>query len=420
MTARKRIHVADLRGASRIAIDATTGIVDLIEVLQKRIARTPARLGGPLVEGTVQGITGLVYSTIRGVARAVGGGIDAALQRLGRLLGEMESSRGREAMLAALNGVLGDYLVETHNPLALAMQLRRDGKPVDPALAAPAGEAGGTRKPLLVLVHGLCLNDLQWQRDGHDHGAALARDLGYIPVYLRYNTGLNVSTNGQAFAQQLETFVAAWPQPPESLVILAHSMGGLVARSALHYGTAANHAWAGRLRQMVFLGTPHHGAPFERGGHWIEVLLGGTPYSEPFQRLGRVRSAGITDLRHGSLLDEDWKGRDRFAHGADLRHPVPLPRDVACFAIAAHLGAAEKVKPHALGDGLVPIASALGQHADPRLNLDFPPARQWIAHATSHLQLLGSQAVYRQIRQWLGDGASMRNDNQRPLTPALR
>jgi len=222
-------------------------------------------------------------------------------------------------------------------------------------------------------------------------------------VYLHYNTGLHVSTNGQAFAQQLAALVAAWPQPLESLVILAHSMGGLVARSALHYGAVSKHAWPRRLRHLVFLGTPHHGAPLERGGHWIDGLLGVTPYSEPFRRLGRARSAGITDLRHGSLLDEDWQGRDRFAHGAGLRRAVPLPRSVACFSIAAHLGdTAGKAAEHPLGDGLVPIASALGRHADPRLNLDFPLAQQWIAHATSHLDLLGSPAVYRKILQWLG------------------
>jgi hypothetical protein len=280
--------------------------------------------------------------------------------------------------------------------------LRRDGKVLDLSPAALATSLGPQNQRLLVLVHGLCLNDLQWQRDDHDHGAALARDLGYVPVYLHYNSGRHVSTNGQAFAQQLAALVAAWPQPPESMAILAHSMGGLVARSALHYATASKLAWPRRLSKMVFLGTPRHGAPLERGGHWIDVLLGATPYTEPFRRLGRARSAGITDLRHGSLLDEDWKGRNRFAHGADLRRPVPLPQGVACYAIAAHLGkAAGELKERLLGDGLVPIASALGHHSDPRLHLAFPAERQWISNETSHLDLLSRPAVYEHIRDWL-------------------
>jgi pimeloyl-ACP methyl ester carboxylesterase len=402
MTTKKHNHVTDLRGVGRMAIDATTGLADLIEALQNHVARKPAKVGGPLIELAVHGITGLVYKTIRGVTRAVGGGIDAVLAQLSPLLGEMESSPKREALLAALNGVLGDYLAETHNPLAIDMKLRRDGKPLDLAPAALAASIGPQRKKLLVLAHGLCLNDLQWQREGHDHGAALARDLGYFPIYLHYNSGLHISSNGQAFAQQLETLAASWPERLESLVIVGHSMGGLIARSAFHYGTAAKHAWPRQLRKIVFLGTPHHGAPLERGGHWIDVLLGITPYTEPFRRLGRARSAGITDLRHGSLLDEDWKGRNRFAHGADLRRPLPLPPGVACFAIAAHLGkAAGELQERLLGDGLVPIASALGHHPDPRFKLDFPPAQQWVANETSHLDLLGSAAVYRHIRDWL-------------------
>ena len=385
-----------------MAIDATTGLTDLAEALQSRIARTPAALGGPLVAGAVHGISGLVYHSIRGVTRVVGGGIDAVLGGLSPLLGQMESSPVREALVAALNGVLGDYLAETHNPLAIEMSLRRGARTLVLTPEALAAEFGSRPARLLVLAHGLCLSDLQWRRDGHDHGTALARDLGATAVYLHYNSGLHVSINGRAFAERLQALCTAWPCGAGDFDLLAHSMGGLVARSALHYGVAAGHAWPKRLRKLVFLGTPHHGAPLERGGHWIEALLSVSGYSAPFVRLGRVRSAGITDLRHGSLLDDDWQGRSRFAHGLDLRTPVPLPNGVAGYAIAAHLGKhSDASKEHLLGDGLVPIASALGHHADPRLALGIPEERVWIAHETSHLDLLCKPAVYAQLRDWL-------------------
>ena len=193
-----------------------------------------------------------------------------------------------------------------------------------------------------MLAHGLCLNDLQWNRRGHDHGAALARDLGYTPVYLHYNTGLHISTNGRQLAEALEALVAQWPVPLEEFALVAHSMGGLVARSACHYGALAAHAWPRRLGTLVFLGTPHHGAPMERGGNWIDTLLEISPYTAPFARLGKIRSAGITDLRYGNLADEDWHGRDRFARG-DRRRFVPLPDGVRCFAI----GATAAAKPRA-------------------------------------------------------------------------
>jgi len=260
---------------------------------------------------------------------------------------------------------------------------------------------------ILLLIHGLCRNDLQWRRQGHDHGAALARDLGLTPVYLRYNTGLHVSANGRALAERMEALCAAWPSPVEEIVVLAHSMGGLVARSACHYGAGAGHSWPRRLSRVVCLGTPHHGAPAERGGNRFETLLEATPYAAALGRLGKLRSAGITDLRHGNLLDDDWQERDRFARAADPRRPVPLADGVDCHFLAASLGReGGDLKGSLLGDGIVPLASALGRHDDPARDLGLPAGRCWIAWESSHLDLLSSPEVYAQIRARLASGAA--------------
>jgi hypothetical protein len=400
-TALARNGLSDLRGASRLAIDATVGLTGLVEALHTSIACMPVRLGGPVVEGAVNGVTSLVYRSIHGVTRAVGGGLDGTLARLVPVAGHADSSPRREAVVAALNGVLGDHLTQSDNPLAITMRVRRDGRPVAATrhgMPAAFPRAGGR---IVVLVHGLCMNDLQWTRGEHDHGARLAHDLGYTPVYVHYNSGLHVSMNGRSLAVILEALVAAWPVPVEELAIVAHSMGGLVARSAHHHGTVTGHAWPRRLGKLVFLGTPHHGAPLERRGHRLHRLFESTPYTAPFGLLGRIRSAGITDLRHGSLLDEDWQGRDRFAHGEDVRRPVPLPEGVACFAIAGTTGTPDHRQGRLPGDGLVPVASALGRHRDPRHALDFPASHQWIAARTDHFGLLGRAAVYDRIRAWL-------------------
>jgi hypothetical protein len=154
---------------------------------------------------------------------------------------------------------------------------------------------------------------------------------------------------------------------------------------------------------LVFLGTPHHGAPLERGGHWVEALLGVSPYSAAFVRLGRIRSAGVTDLRHGSLLDDDWHGRDRFAHGHDTRTPVALPAGIPCYAIAAVAGQrAGPLATRLVGDGLVPLDSALGRHDDPRRALAFASLNTRIVRRTHHLDLLSSPTVTRQLLRWLG------------------
>jgi pimeloyl-ACP methyl ester carboxylesterase len=400
------MDAADLRGVSRLTIDGIAGIVDVVEAMHYNIASVPSLLGKPTRRERTTGITRLVYRSIRGVLGLVAHGLDRLLARFEPLLAERSAWPGREALLAALNGVLGDYLAASHNPLAIAMRLRRHGAvlPVErSSLAAAIPQAGGK---LVVLLHGLCMNDLQWKRKGHDHGAALAHDLAYTPVYLHYNSGLHISANGRAFAKLLENLVRAWPVPLTELVLIGHSMGGLVARSACHYGALAHHKWRQRLDKLVFVGTPHHGAPFERGGNWVDMLLGATPYTAPLARLGKIRSAGITDLRFGNLLDEDWEKRDRFERSGDLRVPLPLPEGVACFAIAGALGKKPgSFSDHLLGDGIVPLASALGRHTNPRLTLAFDDPRQWVAYGTSHLDLLSRPEVYAQIKRWLGGSA---------------
>jgi pimeloyl-ACP methyl ester carboxylesterase len=208
----------------------------------------------------------------------------------------------------------------------------------------------------------------------------------------------------------LEQLVAHWPVPLQQLVLVCHSMGGLLARSALHQAAACGHTWPARLGDIVFLGTPHHGAPLERAGNWVDILLGGTPYAAPLARLGKVRSAGITDLRHGNLLAADTAGHDRFARRADSRQHVPLPSGVRCFTAATRWDtgpAADsrtrttKLKDRFIGDGLVPLASALGQHPEPARCLAFAPAHQWVGSGIHHMQLLSDAQVYAQIRGWL-------------------
>jgi len=179
-------------------------------------------------------------------------------------------------------------------------------------------------------------------------------------------------------------------------------MGGLVARSACFYGKLSEHTWLKHLQKLIFLGTPHHGAPLEKGGNWIDNILEISPYSKPFSRLGKIRSAGITDMRYSNFLDEDWKGRDRFKLSGDPRTPVPLPKNVRCYTIAATISKEpNKLSDDLVGDGLVPLKSALGQHNNPSMNLSFPETHQWIGRNIKHLDLLNHPDVYERIKRWV-------------------
>ena len=381
----KHMRASDLRGLAQLATLATTGVISIAEGVHQSVLSTLGLGQGPS-PGQTGGLTGLVYQSVLGATQLVGKGIDNMLLGLESRLGQSPDAGTpqREAVLAALNGVLGDRLAASNNPLATPMTLRADARI-------------GSR--VLLLIHGLCMNDLQWQPQHQQ----LSADLDCAPVYVRYNTGLHISQNGRQLALQLEQLTHQWPQPLTHLTVVAHSMGGLVTRSAYYYAQQQAMTWPACLKTIVFLGTPHHGSPLERAGNWVDTLLSSTPYTAPFSRLGKMRSAGITDLRYGHVVDDDWQGRDRFHRQPDQRQPIPLPQGVACYTVAATLASRRSpLADRLIGDGLVPLHSALGHHEDPHRDLHFPSLNQWIAYRTNHLELLTSPQVLGHLKHWLG------------------
>lgn len=372
---------------TRIAEGLNLAVLDSLE------RGLPARTGSGALQLT-RNITGLVYKTVHQLSQLAGTGTDLALRGVEALLGPpgegQAQSVHRETALAILNGLIGDRLLAEDNPLALAMQMHHADRVLE--LNKPCALPGASGKVLLQ-VHGLCMRDMR--RPGsalRGHEEPLVTDLGYTAVSLRYNTGLHVSHNGRELAAQLERLLQQWPVEVEELTILAHSMGGLVARSAVHHARQQSLQWPDHLKNIVFLGTPHHGAPLERAGHWVDALLRISPYTRPFGALGRLRSSGITDLRHGNVLEEG---------GSDVRSVVPLPHGVACFTVAAMSSRRSNRAGRWMGDGLVPVQSALGQHSDSRRDLKFDPAACHIAQGVNHMGLLSDPGVQKQIMRWL-------------------
>ena len=384
--------LTDLQGGSRLVIAGVQGITNIVESMHRNISGL-APMTGESLAGPTQGITGFVYRRVRGVTALVGHGLDAAFSQLAKRVRDGAASAERrgaiEAARAAANGLFGDYLAETNNPLAIQMSFRVDGRPIPferdglRAMLLAQTEHATDGSKLFIMVHGLCMNDLQWRRDGHDHGEALAETKGATVLYLHYNTGRRVAENGRDFANLLERLIHAWPVPLNNITIIGHSMGGLVARRACEVALAKKHTWLRRLKVIVFLGTPHRGAPLERAGHGLDLLLGVSPYTAPFARIGLTRSAGIQDLRHGRTNEFSTRDSD-----------LALPRSVKCYVVAA-----SSQKPPTgdgvgrRGDGFVPLASALA--------LPLPQAQQTVFYETNHFDLLSSRAVCDKIGTWL-------------------
>lgn len=397
----KRNASSDLQGLTRLITDATIGVTDLVEAMHHRIVHPPL-LPSTFIQHLITKIAGVVYKNIRWTTRLVGNSTDKVLGQLNSVIGEIEVSDERETIRSVLNGVIGDYLEKNKNPLTISMQFRHEAKPIKLDSKSIAKTYKNVNGKIILLVHGSCMSDIQWTRKEHNHGTKLAKDLHMTAIFLNYNSGLHISTNGHELNELLEELVQNWPVPVEELIVIAHSMGGLVSRSALYYGQQQQKSWTKYLKKIVFLGTPHHGAPLEKMGNFLDVILETIPYVKPFARLGKIRSAGVTDLRFGNLLDEDWYNQDRFKMQGDKRQHISLPDQIECYSIAGVAGkATESVTSKVLGDKMVGVKSALGQHKNPAKDLQFKKGNTYIAYETTHLDLLSNPKIYTKIKSWM-------------------
>lgn len=394
---------SDLQSANHLLVEAIVGMTDIVESMHKSISPM-SKLTGAVAKEGARGLSGLVYNSIRSLTELVGKSLDTPLAMISKVVGKSQPSEGADAFLSGLNGVMGDHLVKRESPLAITMMLKQHGQQVSfSELAQKIHNADGK---LVVMVHGLCMNHTQWSRAGHNHGEGVAQTLGHEVIYLHYNTGQHISENGKLFSILLEQLSDHYGKLEShyalDISVVAHSMGGLVTRSAHHQANLSHCQWANSLNKLVFLGTPHHGAPLEKAGNWIDLLLGVHPYTSPLKRLTSIRSAGITDLRHGNLTESDWQKRNRFDFSTDKRTPIALPKGVECFAIASTIASnVNKINEQVVGDGLVSVDSALGIHQNPRFTLKFPKQNQLIVRQVNHMQLLNDQDVYSVIKRWL-------------------
>jgi pimeloyl-ACP methyl ester carboxylesterase len=318
-----------------------------------------------------------------------------------------------ETLIGVANGVWGDWLSRTDNGLGVRFAIRRNGR--DIALtAAELREAfpdAGNR--LAIFVHGLCCDEQSWllyaERDENEraqtYGSRLHDELGYTPVYVRYNSGRHISENGEDFARLLEALFTHWPKKIQRTALIGHSMGGLVIRSACHHGLMDDPdkpmGWTQKVTQVICLGSPHQGAPLEQIVNVANTLLGAIDITRPIATVINSRSAGIKDLRHGSLRAEDWRDLDPDAVLGDTRQPAtPLPK-ARYHYVGATLGPENHALGLVLGDGLVRGSSAAGHHRDEARRVGFKEGDGHILAQLHHMQLLNHPEVYRHLAGWL-------------------
>jgi pimeloyl-ACP methyl ester carboxylesterase len=398
----------ELRALSALGFEELRRFPGAIREMHLGIAERAFRGVGPAsrpVQVIHDALSRRAYDAIGAGAALLGRGADTAMEKRGIGQGVLLSTtRPGSAMIAALNGLIGDQLERSRSDLHQPASVRVNGEAVALDADSLSGAFPDATARLVVFLHGLMGTEFYWDwggtHPGDTYGARLASDIGSTPVYLRYNTGLHISENGRSVAALLEELVQGWPMEVQEVALVGHSMGGLIARSAGHQGSEGGHRWTERVRHMISLGTPHLGAPLEQGAHVAAEALHGLPETRMLGAFLRRRSAGIRDLRHGSLVDEDWRGRDPSALRAAACKEVPLLEGAThCFVSATITHSPHHPLGRLLGDILVLTPSATGRGRTRRI-----PFEDQHGHHVSpahHLALLNHPEVYERLRGWL-------------------
>jgi pimeloyl-ACP methyl ester carboxylesterase len=399
----------DIHAVGELAVEASSVLTSLVQGVHTGIAdRVFTSIGPPAAptrlvhDGVARAVYGGVKRGIRGVARAASA---AAAELWGDdSHNSLESRPGLAAALAAVNGLYGDQLALHGNKFAGGMEIRHRGEPVPVTAEALAAAFPAATGRVAVFLHGWVLNERSWWRlpregdDARPYGERLHGDGGFTPVYLRYNTGLHVSANGRMLADLLHDLLTRWPVSCEELVLVGHSMGGLVIRSACHYGAQQHHhRWHQTVSHVVYLGSPHLGADLEKGVNAASWALARFAETRAVADFLNTRSAGVKDLRYGACVDEDWCDADPDELLRDRCTAVPLLPEATHHFVATTAG--PPIVGAVVGDHLVRSRSASGRGKS--RSLPFERGHGLELMGLNHFDLLNHPVVYAKLRDWL-------------------
>ncbi|CBL43759.1 conserved hypothetical protein [gamma proteobacterium HdN1] len=344
------------RGAVQSIRDGLIAGTETIRDLHTSILDSLAAVG---VQSTInQLITKQVYRIISCMSARIGGLLDTVLFHIPIPGGELAPTENQRLLVSSINGAFGDWLHHNHRTWAQPMEICREGNTLKLHPDCLQAALPNAKPHLILLIHGLCLNDSHWSpRRQMGFAEAWETRGNCTTLTLRYNSGLHIHTNGQQLAHLMQQLVDAYPRSLQRITIVGHSMGGLVARSACSYADQQEFGWVTQLQELACLGSPHEGAALERIGHWVTQTLGKTSLTASLGRAGQARSAGIQDLRYASLRHEDWQDDPTHADTPTHLTVVPLLPHVRYCLLASNwkIGMAETV-----GDGLVQVSSARG------------------------------------------------------------
>ncbi|MBP6996419.1 MAG: hypothetical protein KBB39_09820 [Phycicoccus sp.] len=393
-----------VRGAHFATSDAVHGLIGQAV----GPAAAPVKV---ISDGVTAGVYAATALGVDLVARAAG---QIAAHRLGEGAGDRPSVHDGPAAHSALAiglGLRGDTIAREARSIAADLHVRGAGRRVPLSRESVAAAFPEATSDIVVFLHGLFETEAHWGLAGEErtlYPDRLHTDLGLTPVLIRFNTGLRISDNGAVLDQLLSELVAAWPVPVRRIVLIGHSMGGLVLHSALAIAGAAAESrpasedaeWLPLVSDTVTLGTPHDGSPIARGVAAAANALDRSESSRWATDLLRLRSGGIRDLEHGNVVAQDWACHPDDS-GDRRTHPMPAD-DISHYAVVAVTtdGVLPAHLSDLVGDFVVPAASA--RHSGSALHVRrFRDDQVAVVPRVGHLGLLNSEAAYEQMRTWL-------------------
>lgn len=374
------------KGVAHLAMHSAAEITELVTEVHGTIKRVPLPFGAGV--GDARAAAPFPYRLISGVFRQLARGI-GLLPVHADLTHQPPYAL---AIISALNGVCGDKLARWQSPLALPMSLRdSEGHAI-----AWGDLASAPNAKIALYIHGLCMSEREWQTPTKQATDDLMRSKGWQIGHLRYNSGRAIWQNGEDLAHWLEAAHAAYPA--KEIVLIGHSMGGLLMRSAFAYAQTLGQSWPHQVSKAAYLATPHLGAPLERAGNRLNTLLGHSPYTVPFMRLGNIRSAAIKDLRYGYISQVEHEQTQDIGSRDHRLTLAPLPGGMAHLLIAGSRN--PEAAKNWVGDGLVPLYSALGQHKRVEKTLLADNISRLCFDHVDHLAMLSDVRVWDALADW--------------------
>jgi len=400
-------------------VDDWRGLGDLIELATQRLSAPVEGAHHAVVDGWFhvaghngspghtahQAFTAGLYGSVRLVGSVARASLDIGATTIERHrdVRPLWDSRIGAGIRAFANALWGDEFERNSSPMHTDLSIHdTNGTPVTAEHGALTLTFEKPTPRLVVLLHGLGKTERCWSAKAtDDESIASLPDMleadGFTPILVRYNSGRRVSDNGDALATLLEEIMTNWPTAVDEIALIGHSMGGLVARSSLYAGQSADHDWINSVNHLVALATPHFGSPIEKGAHVASQLLTSAAATRSLGEFINDRSAGIKDMRHGTIRSTDHSEHPESSQGDHVEVEPPLEGIRQHHVVGVVTDSTSHPLGFLVGDLVVRVDSATGVSSTGHV----ASANVRVFGGLDHLGLLHDGAVRTQIREWL-------------------